>query len=135
MLGRRLYRSVDPNRLHQLRTSGSSPYLLIDLRERWEVEEAALPGDDVLVLPISEMRDHVRFTDAGFETLVPAPFSDRDARLVLVDHHGTRAGLITKLFAYENWTDVSVMQGGIHRYSDFDTSIPKYESDETPDED
>lgn len=85
---------------------------LIDVREEFEVQIAAIPGAE-------------RLTEALAAELVER--GDRDAPFVFSCHHGVRSLHAAAFFAAQGFKNVASMAGGIQAWSErIDPSIPTY---------
>lgn len=90
--------------------------LLLDVREPWEFELAAirLPQADTVLMPMGE---------------VPARLAEIDPErtIVCVCHHGMRSLHVARFLAQQGCDDVINMQGGIDAWSrEVDPGIPRY---------
>jgi rhodanese-related sulfurtransferase len=86
--------------------------LLVDVREDWEREAAAIPG--TLHIPLGEL---------------PARLSElpEDRPIVLHCHHGGRSMQAATWIAHQGYDDVANLDGGIEAWSrDIDPTIPRY---------
>ena len=100
--------------------NSSDPFILLDVREAWEVEQARLADRRLARSPMTELS--VR----GLQAL-PTPAQDRDAEIYVLCHHGIRSAEVTDWLSSEGWTRVSNVAGGIDAYADLvDRSVGKY---------
>lgn len=83
--------------------------ILLDVREATEMEMAQLDGA-VETAPVSAL---VR---RGAEAL-PEAARDREARVVVYCHHGTRSAQVVAWLQQQGWSDVWNMAGGIDAYA------------------
>ncbi|CAN5676763.1 MAG: rhodanese-like domain-containing protein [Actinomycetota bacterium] len=94
------------------RLRSNSPPLLVDVRETWERQVAAIPGS--LHIPMGEVPARV--------TQLP---TDRD--LVLHCHHGARSLQVAQWLAAQGFDRLANMDGGIDAWSaTVDPSLPTY---------
>lgn len=92
--------------------AGSTPPLLLDVREAWEVETAAVAG--ALCIPMGE---------------VPTRLGelDRDRTVVVMCHHGRRSAQVAYLLERSGFREVINLAGGIDAWSEqVDPGIARY---------
>jgi rhodanese-related sulfurtransferase len=89
---------------------------LIDVREPWEVETAAIDG--FVNLPLSEF--------ATWESKIHQQL-DREAETIVMCHHGIRSAQMCEWLRHHGFTNVKNLTGGIDAYSlRVDASVPRY---------
>ena len=104
---------ITPRELAKLLASGQA-IRLIDVREPWENQLAALPNS--ILIPLSELP--VRFLEA---------VGDQPALLVIYCHHGIRSWSAAAFLEQKGHGDVRSLAGGIEAWSsEIDPSIPHY---------
>ncbi len=94
------------------RLRSDDPPLLVDVREDWERDRAAIPG--ALAVPLGD---------------IPARLGEipRDRDLVFFCHHGSRSAQVAAWLHRQRYDRVANLDGGIDRWStDVDPSIPAY---------
>ncbi len=107
-----MVRQIDARALADLIAGGAAVYL-IDVREPWEHELAALPGS--VLVPLGELGER-----AG--ELAPPP----GATVVAYCHHGVRSLSAAAILA-ERGIDAASLAGGIDRWSrEIDPRVPRY---------
>jgi len=95
-----------------LRTQPNPP-ILLDVREPWEHQTAAIPG--AVLLPMSE------FTGRAHAELDP------DQAYVVHCHHGARSLSVAMWMRREGFDHTQSLAGGIDEWSrTIDPSIPRY---------
>ncbi len=95
---------------------GSSDLQLIDVREPWEVDTAAIAGFSNL--PLSQFADWASQIHQRFE---------RDAETIVMCHHGMRSAQMCQWLRSQGFTQVKNLVGGIDAYAvSVDPSIPRY---------
>jgi rhodanese-related sulfurtransferase len=102
---------IDPEQVQELRERGEE-FVLLDVREPWEVEKARIEGSTLV--PMDQ---------------VPARQQelDPDAHIVVFCHHGVRSLNVTAWLRQQGFEKVQSMRGGIHRWSRFvDPRVPPY---------
>lgn len=96
----------------QRRLQQSPPPLLLDVREAWEVELAALPG--ALHVPMHEIPDRRHELDAG-------------AEIVVLCHHGVRSAHVAAFLAQAGFARLYNLAGGIDAWArEIDPHLPRY---------
>lgn len=107
--------------IRQLTPAHLEPFLqqhpeatIVDVREPWEHEIAALKNSRLIPLGLL----HIRAEDE---------LEEKEAPVVVYCHHGIRSMQACALLASFGYTDLLNLSGGIDRYSDeIDPSVPKY---------
>ncbi len=101
-----------PEAYAKLRSQPNPPTLL-DVREPWEIETAAIPG--AIVIPMGEI------TARAFTELDP------DRPYVVLCHHGARSLSVTMWLRNQGFDHVQSLAGGIDHYTrTVDPTIPLY---------
>lgn len=96
--------------------SGLEGVQLIDVREPWEVERAAIAG--FLNLPLSAF--------AQWETQIHQQF-DPEAETIVMCHHGIRSAQMCQWLHQQGFTYVRNLVGGIDAFAtQVDASTPRY---------
>jgi rhodanese-related sulfurtransferase len=89
-----------------------SPPLVLDVREKWELEAARLPG--TVDIPMMEIP----------QRLAELP---RDRDIVVMCHGGVRSLKVANYMVQNGFTQVANLTGGIHAWArDVDPSIGTY---------
>jgi adenylyltransferase/sulfurtransferase len=102
--------------VHELasRLSQGGPVYLLDVRQRWEHETAALPNS--ILLPLDEL-------DARRPEIKPPP----GALVVAYCHHGIRSLSAVAMLEHLGLPGVFSLEGGIDAWSrEIDPSVPRY---------
>ncbi|MGD1900764.1 MAG: rhodanese-like domain-containing protein [Geitlerinemataceae cyanobacterium] len=108
--------SIAPDELAQVLADDTIPVQLIDVRERQEVEIAALP--QFWVLPLSESGEWV---DRLLEKFDP------NCKTIVMCHHGIRSLHLCQWLEAQGFTDLYNVSGGIDAYAvRVDRSLPRY---------
>jgi rhodanese-related sulfurtransferase len=101
--------------------ASSSGFVLLDVREAWELRYARIDDQRLVHVPMSALardRDKV---------LPPEIISSREVEVVVMCHHGIRSADVTRWMLSQGWTNVSSLQGGIAAYyNDVDKSVGWY---------
>lgn len=94
-----------------LREAGE-PHLLLDVRENWEVETAAIAG--AVTIPLGSL----------VERAAELP---RDQMVVVMCHHGGRSMQATQWLRGNGWSGATNLDGGIDAWSrQIDGTVPRY---------
>ncbi|MEG4496174.1 rhodanese-like domain-containing protein [Microcoleus sp. F10-C6] len=100
----------------QLAETNADKLQLVDVREPYEIELAALPG--FVAFPLSEFAEWSGEIDARL---------DRDTETLVLCHHGVRSAQMCHWLAERGFTNVKNIVGGIDAYSMVvDRTIPRY---------
>ena len=95
-------------------------FVLLDVREAWELERARLPGKQVVHAPMSQL------SRRGVYAL-PPEVENKQREIVVVCHHGVRSAEVTAWLIRSGWQQVRSMAGGVDAYAALvDASIGKY---------
>jgi rhodanese-related sulfurtransferase len=96
----------------KLKLDAPQPPVVLDVREKWELEAARLPG--TLDIPMGE---------------VPQRLSElpRDRPIVVMCHAGSRSMKVANFLAQNGFTQVASLEGGIRAWAeDVDPSVGTY---------
>jgi rhodanese-related sulfurtransferase len=103
---------------HRLRTR--KPFVLLDVREAWELNYALIEDSRLKVVPMS------RLAQFGEEAL-PEEVRQKDVEILVLCHHGVRSAKAAQWLLAGGWTNVYSVRGGISDYANqIDASIGKY---------
>jgi len=109
--------SVTPSEVKELlaeRASGEAHFVLVDIREPWEHDVAAIEG--AVLLPMSHL-----MAESSLEVI---PY---DAQVILHCHHDSRSASAQQYLAQHGWSDIRFMTGGIDAWSrTIDGDVPRY---------
>ena len=112
MLPTELPYEITVSQVDQLRSS-AVPFTLLDVREPWEIDTAAIEGS--VNIPMGEMP-----TRANTEL-------EPDSQIVVICHHGARSLSVTSWLRREGFESAQSMAGGIDQWSrEIDGTIPLY---------
>jgi rhodanese-related sulfurtransferase len=103
--------SITPSQLEQSLEAGE-PYLLLDVREREELDICRIDG--AVHIPMSE---------------IPARLHelDPDSRIVCICHHGLRSASVAGFLVARDFADVLNLTGGVERWAtEVDPAMPRY---------
>lgn len=102
------------------RLQSHDQFILLDVREPWELELARI--DDIRL----ERRPMSTLVRQGLQAL-SVEAQSRDAEIFVLCHHGNRSGNVSAWLASQGWTNVFNVAGGIDAYARrIDPSIPIY---------
>ncbi len=100
----------------QLAETNAEKLQLVDVREPYEIELAALPG--FVAFPLSEFAQWSGEID---------DLLDRDTETLVLCHHGVRSAQMCHWLTERGFTNVKNIVGGIDAYSMVvDRTIPRY---------
>jgi rhodanese-related sulfurtransferase len=103
---------ITPEAFAQLRRQPNAP-LLLDVREPWEHETAALPNATLIPMGDIPSRAHAEL--------------DPDAPIVVMCHHGARSLNVALWLRDQGFTQAQSLSGGIDAWSrSIDPTIPRY---------
>lgn len=103
---------ITPRELHR-RLASENPFLIVDVRERWEVDIVSLPGSTVM--PLNEL---------AYRALDEL---DPEDEIVLVCHHGIRSLEAARMLWDLGYENVKSLAGGLDRWvTEIDTSLSRY---------
>ena len=105
-------RITAPELARWLAESPTDRPLLLDVREPWEIDRAALDG--ILAIPMHEIPAALAGLDSGRTT-------------VCICHHGGRSEQVARFLEAHGFVDVVNLTGGMHAWSlQVDASVPTY---------
>jgi rhodanese-related sulfurtransferase len=89
------------------------PFMLLDVREPWELEKAQLPHSKNIPMGDVPMRAHQEL--------------DPDEHIVVICHHGLRSLNVTNWLRQQGFEKVQSMRGGIDGWArTVDPKVPLY---------
>jgi rhodanese-related sulfurtransferase len=95
-------------------------FVLLDVRETWELERARIEDARLEVRPAS------RLAREGIDCL-PASVRPHDAEVYILCHHGVRSAQVADWLVSQGWTNVFSVSGGIDEYArTIDRSVGSY---------
>jgi len=110
---------IDVNQLAN-KLGSSDPFVLLDVREAWELDVAMIVDNRLKVVPTS------RLAQLGVGAL-PADLQQKNAEILVMCHHGVRSAQVTQWLLQHGWTNVVSVRGGIDAYAkQIDSSVGKY---------
>ena len=92
----------------KIKTPGG--FILLDVREPWELNLAKISDDRLIVAPMSGLANQ------GLAAL-PEPVLQKDAEIYVLCHHGIRSADVTGWLASHGWTNIFSVAGGIDEYA------------------
>ncbi len=91
-------------------------FIVMDVREHWEIAQAKWDDPRVRVLPLSQLAQY-----GGIE-----PFEE-EMQLVVACHHGIRSAQVVNWLLSQGWENVFSLRGGIDAYArEVDASVGRY---------
>jgi rhodanese-related sulfurtransferase len=85
-------------------------FILLDVREPWELALAGISNPRLVLRPMSEL------ADLGLDAL-PDAARDPQVEMYVICHHGIRSADVTDWLASQGWTNVFSVAGGIDAYA------------------
>lgn len=101
--------------VHELKEKldkGANDFVLIDVREPWEINVCSIPGATSIPM-----------------RAIPARYPElpKDAELVLMCHHGVRSQQVAYFLERQGFTKLNNLSGGIAAWArDVDPKMPTY---------
>ncbi|HXF85557.1 MAG TPA: rhodanese-like domain-containing protein [Anaerolineales bacterium] len=90
--------------------AGKETFILLDVREPYELGYAKIPDHRLAVAPLSEL------ARLGTNAL-PESARSQDAVIYVLCHHGNRSAQVTAWLAQQGWRNVFNVRGGIDEYA------------------
>lgn len=95
-------------------------FILLDVREPWELDLARLPDARSEHAPLSRLI-------AQGPSALPESLQDKEAEIVVVCHHGVRSAQVTAWLLNQGWKNVYSMAGGVEDFAlQIDPTIGRY---------
>lgn len=95
-------------------------FILLDVREEYEVQSASMAQGTYMLAPLSELA-------AKQTAALPPAAQSKEADIVIFCHHGMRSAQVTAWLLQQGWTNVVSMAGGIDAYArEVDPSVGSY---------
>lgn len=102
----------------KLQTDGK--FTLLDVREPWELNHAALKDARLVNLPVSALQRQGR-------EAFPAALQLPETEIVVLCHHGVRSADVTGWMLSNGWKNVVSLEGGLAAYAEeIDPSVGRY---------
>ena len=102
------------------RLHSQDPFVLLDVRENWELQRAAIKDPRLQRKPMSQLS---REGLAG----LPAGAQSRDAEIYVLCHLGPRSDQVTGWLVSQGWSRAFSVSGGIDAYArKIDPSVGSY---------
>ena len=111
---------IDVRELARKLQSDDESFVLMDVREAWELDQAMIVDSRLKVMPTS------RLAQLGSEAL-PENVQDKNTEILVLCHHGVRSAQVTQWLLTRGWNNVFSIRGGIDDYAKrIDASVGKY---------
>jgi rhodanese-related sulfurtransferase len=107
-----MIRQMSVHELKEKLDQGANDFVLIDVREPWELNVCAIPG--AVSIPMRA---------------IPARYPElpKDTELVLMCHHGVRSQQVAYFLERQGFTRLNNLAGGIAAWArDIDPKMPTY---------
>lgn len=100
--------------------SNNEDFILIDVREKWEVNLSVIDQSQTYFLPLSIL------SKQGYSAL-PENIIKFENKIVVICHLGERSQLVANWLSKNGFSHVLNLAGGINRYAlEVDSAIPRY---------
>jgi rhodanese-related sulfurtransferase len=110
---------IDVYELARRIQSGES-FVLLDVREAWELDQAMIVDNRLKVVPMS------RLVQLGVDAF-PEEVWQKEAEILVLCHHGVRSATVTEWMLRQDWKHVASVRGGIAEYAQkIDSTVGKY---------
>jgi rhodanese-related sulfurtransferase len=93
-----------------LKLGSEDPFVLLDVREPWELGKAKITDSRMQLAPMS------RLSKEGIKAL-PESAQSPDALVYVLCHHGVRSAQVTNWLIAQGWKNVFSVRGGIDAYA------------------
>lgn len=98
----------------------SDEFVILDVREEWEILLAALPDERVQAAPLSQL------SARGLAAL-PEAAAPRSKEVVVLCHHGVRSAEVSAWLLKAGWQSVVSVAGGLEDYATYvDPGVGRY---------
>ena len=107
-----MIRQLTVHELKEKLDKGTNDFVLIDVREPWELNVCSIPGATSIPM-----------------RAIPARYPElsKDAELVLMCHHGVRSQQVAYFLERQGFTKLNNLAGGIAAWArDVDPKMPTY---------
>lgn len=95
-------------------------FIILDIREHWEIEKASINDDRVVILPMTQL------AQTGLNA-IPENIKNIDYDIVIICHHGIRSAQVTNWLMKRGWNNVYSLHGGLNAFAnEIDQSIGFY---------
>jgi len=99
------------------RLQSDDAFILLDVREVWEIEAVRIQDARLRIIPMSLMAKQA----------ISVAELPRDAEILVLCHHGIRSIQVTRWLLEQGWQKVFSVRGGVHQYAlHVDPSVGMY---------
>lgn len=110
---------IEPHELALAMEAPDRAFIILDVREPWELQLARLEDERLVTLPLGRLASQA-------QTKLPAPALGHDDIFVLC-HHGLRSAAVVRWLRQHGWPNSYNVQGGIDAYQQLvDPAIGRY---------
>ena len=85
-------------------------FIILDVREYWEIEKVNLKDNRVIVLLMSQI------VHKGLDA-IPAKVMNKEEEIIIICHHGIRCAQVTGWLSMQDWTNVNSLRGGVNAFA------------------
>jgi len=93
-----------------IKISSEHHFIILDVREKWEVEKVSLKDNRVIILPMSQL------AQSGLNA-IPDCIKNMNFDIIIICHHGIRSAYVTNWLVNQGWKNVYSLQGGVNAYA------------------
>jgi len=86
-------------------------FIILDIREQWEVEKASLNDERVIVLPMSQL------AQTGINA-IPENVKNINYDIIILCQHGIRSAQVTNWLIKQGWNNVYSLHGGLKAFTE-----------------
>jgi rhodanese-related sulfurtransferase len=113
------FATITVKQLEQVISDAHSEFIILDVRQPWELQLASLPDSRVLHLPMHAL------AEAAHRQLPKA--NPSHPPIYVVCHHGQRSATVARWLVQQGWVNSYNVAGGLDRYqAEIDGSIGQY---------
>ena len=95
-------------------------FIILDIREQWEIEKASINDDRVIILPMSKL------AHTGLNA-IPEGVKNNNYDIIIICHHGIRSAQVTNWLMKQGWNNVYSLHGGLNAFAnEIDQAIGTY---------
>ena len=100
--------------------NSKNQFIILDIREHWEIEKASLNDERVIILPMSHL------AQTGLNA-IPENVKNIKYDIIIICHHGIRSAQVTNWLINQGWNNVYSLHGGLNAFAnEIDQSIGIY---------
>jgi len=86
-------------------------FIILDIREHWEVEQSSLSDNRVIILPMSQI------AKSGLGA-IPEDVKNINYDIIILCQHGIRSAQVTNWLIKQGWNNVYSLHGGLKAFTE-----------------